>query len=49
MAGSEREQRIEEMVERYRQLLEHNVPLGRQTFEEIEGTVEHVSQHLWDL
>jgi hypothetical protein len=46
MAGSEREQLIAEMVERYRQLLEHNVARDPQTLEEIEGTVEHVSQQL---
>jgi Uncharacterised protein family (UPF0236) len=43
MAHSDRERLIEELVERYRQVLEQRVPRGSKTLDEIEQTVEEVS------
>ena len=43
MANPERDQLIEEMVQRYRRVLEQRLPERSQTLDEIEQTVEDVS------
>jgi Uncharacterised protein family (UPF0236) len=46
MASSDRQHLIEDMLARYRQLLERRLPLGPQTIDQIEQTVEEISQEL---
>jgi hypothetical protein len=46
MASSDRQRLIEDMLARYRQLLERRLPLGPQTIDQIEQTVEEISQEL---
>src|SRR5690349_7506526 len=41
--AADRQRLIEEMVQRYRSVLEQRVPQGPQTLDEIEQTVEEVS------
>lgn len=46
MSASDRQRLIEEMLARYRQILERRLPLGPQKIDEIEQTVEDISQEL---
>src|SRR5215831_19888251 len=46
MSSSERERWIEEMVGRYRRLLEEQVPTEPRTLDEIEETVERIGREM---
>lgn len=46
MSSSDRQRLIDEMLARYRQILERRLPLGPQKIDEIEQTVEEISQEL---
>src|SRR5215212_5672953 len=46
MSASDRQRLIEEMLARYRQILERRLPLGPQKLDQIEQAVEEISQEL---
>jgi len=46
MSASDRQRLIEEMLARYRQILERRLPRGPQKIDQIEPTVEEISQEL---
>lgn len=46
MSLSDRQRRIEELLARYRQLLEERLPQGPQTMDQIETTVEEIGQQI---
>src|SRR5215212_9584124 len=46
MSASDRQRLIEEMLARYRQILERRLPRGPQKIDQIEQTVEEISQEL---